>query len=153
MSIKTNLLELWHEFSLFRSSILECLHRLIDQQTRLKADAEDEEAGSLEAQSRSHEALVHFSAKDSLVASPSQPPSVPPILPSTSLPKFSHFFQTLNPFFLMLEWLHHLKVLPHFTHFFDVPRCRFALYILVKVLSYLDHKGKLSSASHSTIRL
>ena len=76
---------------------------MLDQQTRSETDAENEEVESLQAESKSLEALIRFSVEDSLAASPSLLPSVPLILPSTSLPDFSYLFQSLNPISLILE--------------------------------------------------
>ena len=90
------------------------------------------------------------------IQNPPSPPSTIPspssITPLTSLPGFSFLFQSLNPSSLMMERLHHLEVLPHFSHLFTLPRCHLVLYKLVIVLSYLDQKGKLSSSPHHTIR-
>ena len=72
-------MDLHHKFSSFKRSVLEGLHKVLDQQMRSEADAENEEAESLEAESRSPKAPIRFSAEDSLAASPSLPPSVPPI--------------------------------------------------------------------------
>ena len=63
-SVKTIFLDLRLEFSSFKRSVLECLHKVLDQQTRSEADAADEEAGSLEAKSRSPKAPVRFSAEE-----------------------------------------------------------------------------------------